>query len=353
VRGLKLTVYFGDRDRAGRVTTARALGDLFARDGVRTAVLLRGVEGFGLKQHLRSHRLLSLSEDLPLVWVAVDAAERILAVAEDVASLIPEGLVTLERARIPEPGEGPEDANGEESSKLTVYCGRGWRSGPRLAYHAVVDRLRDLGVDGASVLLGIDGVRDGRRHRAGLVTRNADMPAMVIAVGGNAAIAAAAADLPQVVPDAVVTLERVRRLKRDGARLAPPQEVPAEDPSGLGVWAKITVFTGEDAASGAGPLYVELVRALREAGVAGVTVLGGVWGYSGAGEPHGDRILSVRRRVPVVAVTVDRPERIARAWPAIDRITAAGGLVTGEMVPAFRATGPGTRIGGLTLADLD
>ena len=34
--------------------------------------MLRGAEGFGLKHHLRTDRLLTLSEDLPLVSVAVD-----------------------------------------------------------------------------------------------------------------------------------------------------------------------------------------------------------------------------------------------------------------------------------------
>ena len=33
---------------------------------------MRGVEGFGAKHHLRTDRLLTLSEDLPLVSVAVD-----------------------------------------------------------------------------------------------------------------------------------------------------------------------------------------------------------------------------------------------------------------------------------------
>ena len=40
-------------------------------------MLLRGAEGFGAKQRLQTQRLLSLSEDLPVVAVAVDARERI------------------------------------------------------------------------------------------------------------------------------------------------------------------------------------------------------------------------------------------------------------------------------------
>ena len=97
----------------------------------------------------------------------------------------------------------------------------------------------------------------------------------------------------------------------------------------------------------------ELVRALREAGAAGATVLAGVWGYLGAGEAHGDRFWSLRRRVPAACVCVDRPHRMRRLWPVIDRAAARAGLVTEELVPAFHATGPEARLGGLRLAAID
>ena len=44
---LKLTVYFGERERAGGAFLADALVDLFARHDFQTSVLLRGAEGFG------------------------------------------------------------------------------------------------------------------------------------------------------------------------------------------------------------------------------------------------------------------------------------------------------------------
>src|SRR5947199_4036805 len=96
---LKLTVYFGERDRANGRFLADALIDLFARHELQTSVLLRGTEGFGDKQRLQTQRLLTLSEDLPLVAVAVDARERVQAVLPEVQSISGDGLVTLERAR--------------------------------------------------------------------------------------------------------------------------------------------------------------------------------------------------------------------------------------------------------------
>lgn len=354
MRGLKLTVYFRERRRAGGTLAAHALGELFARHGLRLAVLLRGIEGFGLEHRLQTHRVLTLSEDLPLVWVAIDEPERIEAVAREVERLLPQGLLTLERAQFGERAADlvPDEA---EATKLTVYCGRRERASGRLAHHALVDRLRELGLEGASVLLGLDGVRLGERRRARFFHSNAQVPAMILAVGSKERVGAALPVLDGMLRRPLLTLERVRLLKRDGLPLAPPRRPPDEDPSGLGLWHKITVYTGEDSPSpdGYGPLYVELVRALREAGASGATVLGGVWGYSGAGAPHGDRFLALRRRVPVVCISVERPHRMAALWPIVDRITAGSGLVTGELVPAVRATGPAGRLGGLRLAQIE
>ena len=351
--GLKLTVYFGERDRAGGDLAARRLGELFAREGVRLAVLLRGIEGFGLKHALQTHRVLTLSEDLPLVWVAIDTPERIHEVTRQVDQLLPHGLVTLERAQV---GDRAADLaiDGEEAAKLTIYCGRGERSNGALAYHAVVDRLRDRGVEGASVLLGVDGVRSGIRRRPRLIGTNRDVPVMIIAVGSRERLAGALPALDEMLDRPLLTLERVRILKQDGVPVAPLLTPPAEDPEGLGLWHKVMVFTGEDAQApgGHGPLYAELLRALKRAGAGGGTVLGGVWGYSGSGPAHGDRFFSLRRRVPVVCVCVDRPQRVAELWPTIDAMTSHSGLVTGEFVPAFRAAGPNGRVGGLQLAEI-
>ena len=76
----KLTSYFGERQRSGGAFVADALLELYGRHEIAASILLRGTEGFGLKHHLRTDRSLSLSEDLPLVAVAVDTRPRIEAV---------------------------------------------------------------------------------------------------------------------------------------------------------------------------------------------------------------------------------------------------------------------------------
>jgi PII-like signaling protein len=341
---LKLTTYFGERDRAGDAFLADALVELYARHRLRASVVMRGVEGFGVKHHLHTDRLLTLSEDLPMVSVAVDERARIEAALGDVVALSGDGLITLERtAALP--------AHGEDATKLTVYVGRGERVAGRPAHLAVVETLHRHGVAGATVLLGVDGTVRGVRRRARFFAANAQVPLMIIAIGDGEPIAAALADLRAMLDEPLFTLERVRVCKRDGLALAQPHSVAATDPSGLAVWQKLMVYCGEQSRHGDEPLSTAIIQALRTAGAAGATALRGIWGYHGDHAPHGDRLWQLRRRVPVVTVIVDTPERIRRWFAIVDELTDQTGLVTSEQVPAVRATGPGVARGGLRLAD--
>jgi PII-like signaling protein len=349
---LKLTIYFGERDRANGGFLADALIDIYAGHQLQTSLVMRGASGFGLKQQLRTDRLLTLSEDLPLVSVAVDSRERIEAALRDVEKLSFDGLVTLERARMLtgriDTVALPQDLH--EATKLTVYVGRQERAGSRPAYEAVVDLLHRRGIAGATVLLGVDGTAHGVRRRARFFGRNAAVPLMVISVGDGERIAAVLPELGRMLARPLVTLERIRVCKRDGRRLARPDQLPEADPSGLQMWQKLMVYMSEQSRYGRGPLYMELVRRLRHAGASGATSLRGIWGYHGDHAPHGDSFWQLRRRVPVVCVLVDTPGNIQRWFAIVDELTEHTGVVTSELVPAYRATAPHGQHGGLRLA---
>ena len=197
---------------------------------------------------------------------------------------------------------------------------------------------------GATVLLGVDGTAHGVRQRARFFGRNTAVPLMIISVGAGTAIAGALPELGALLDRPLLTLERIRVLKRDGHRLAQPERLPDADPGGLGVWQKLMVYASEDAEHHGHPLYIQLARHLLHEGAAGATALRGIWGYHGDHPPHGDRLLGLRRRVPVLTVVVDTPSRIRRCFRIVDELTDQTGLVTCETVPAFRAD---DRRGGL------
>ncbi len=349
---LKLTVYFGERTRVGHRFVADALLDLYGQHEVATSVLLRGVEGFGFKHHLRTDSSLTLSEDLPAVAVAVDTRSRIEALLPEATRLTEHGLVTVERARLQtgdiEPVTVPEELG--EATKLTVYVGRQERIYRVPAFVAVCDLLHRRGIAGATALLGVDGTAHGHRQRARFLGRNPDVPMMIIAVGSGDRIAHVLPELGALLRRPLLTLERVRVCKRDGELLDTPHALPGTDENGMALWQKLMIYNSEAATYRGKPLHRTITRELRQTGAAGSTTLRGMWGFHGDHQPHGDRALQLGRHVPTVTIVIDTPDRIAESFTAIDALTNHSGLITSEMVPALRTSTGTKHRGGTRLA---
>jgi PII-like signaling protein len=338
---LKLTTYFAERDRGNGGFLADRLLELYEREECLASIVLRGIEGFGSRQALQTDRLLTLSEDLPYVTTAVDTPERMQQLLPAVTALVGHGLITLERGRmIAGPVEPPALAgladSGDDALKLTVLVGRGERTGGRLAWHGAVASMHELGVEGATAFLGVDGTTHGVRERARFFSRNSAVPVAIVAIAAAPVMTQVVQDLGSLLERPLLLLERVRICKLSGSRLATPRELPATDPSGLPLWQKLMVHAPEHGRYADQPLYGALIRRLRAAGAPGATALRGFWGYQGRRGPHGDGLLSPRRRVPVVVSIIDAPDRIRRWFEVIDEVTSEFGLVTSELVPAAR-----------------
>ncbi|HEX4306534.1 MAG TPA: DUF190 domain-containing protein [Solirubrobacterales bacterium] len=308
---LQLRFHFGERDRDGHGPLEAAVMDACARRGVRAAALLRGVEGFGAKQRLRTDRLLSLSEDTPLVAVAVGDAAVIEGLAEEVRGMAGEGLGVLETVVV-----GRGDGGGSDLVKATVW---GPRTGPTAPHLEAVAAMRRHGAESATVMLGVDGVLEGERRRARFVAGNRGVPAMTVGVGPRAAIEAAVAEVDGaahlVTVEPVVPYSAIDRVRHHSEAV------------------RVTLVTSEIASRGRHPAYLELIHRLRREGAAGATALRGVWGYRGDHEPHGDRLLALRRDVPLVVEVVDAPERAAR-WADLAReIGCEGDVVQVQEIP--------------------
>jgi PII-like signaling protein len=350
--GLKMTVYFGERDRVGGHLLSDVLMELLAETGVLASVLLRGAEGFGIKHQLRTDRILTLSEDLPLVVVAVDLASRIGRLAAEVVPIVGGGLVTLERVALPDLQlhddpllSGPDDA------RLTLYCGRDEERRGRPVVASCLAAMHEAGLPAGTALLGLDGTILGDRRRARFFAGNEGVPAVVLGVGPRDRLAALLPRLRGLVGRHVMSVERVRIARLGGAAIGEIPALAERDLRGLARWRRVTVVCGDRDAAEGRPLAGLLLRRLREAGAAGATVLRGTRGFRDGSPVEGDRLTAIRRRTPLVLTLVDTVPEVARLWPLVERATAGAGLVTSEVVPAFRATAGGLRVGGLELAD--
>jgi PII-like signaling protein len=334
---LTLTSYVGERRRAGRRLVAGALVDLYVSERIAANVVLRGMQGFGQRHQLRTDRSLTLSEDLPLVSVAVDTRPRIEAVLDHALAVADSGLVTVEQASLQGDVTGPvilPAAPEDEAAKLTVYLRRGEQAFQIPAFEAICDLLYRRCVDGATALLGVDGSTRGRRPQTGLFSRHAEAPMMVTAVGSWDQIGQVLSDVSGLLRHPVLTVEPVRICKRDGLVLDVPDLSVGSGEHGLLLCQKLTIYTSAAAQVNGQPIHRALARRLLAAGISGVTTLRGVWGFHGNRAPHGDGGLHLARHVPAVTTVIDSAERILAAFSIIDELTANRGLVTSQAVTA-------------------
>jgi PII-like signaling protein len=98
--GLLVRIYVGESDRWHGQPLYEAIVQHLRRRGLAGATLLRGIEGFGANQHLHSTRILSLSEDLPILIEAVDTEEKVRAVLPELDEMLQDGLMTLEKVEV-------------------------------------------------------------------------------------------------------------------------------------------------------------------------------------------------------------------------------------------------------------
>ena len=320
---LELRFHFGERDRDGDRPLDHAVMDACERAGVWAAALLRGVEGFGASAIERTDRLLSLSEDAPLVAVAVGEVRTIERLGEELAGLTTTGTPTMTVTGVGVPVVGSPGDGGRDVVRATVWGPRSGSSSPHLT---AVDAFFRHGAVSATVLLGVDGVLDGERRRARFVASNRGVPAMTVAVGERAVITAALAEVGDRAN--LVTIEGVERNRPYEAESLHGGRVDAVTEG-----TRVTLVTSEIARSGDHPLYLELIHSLRREGARGATALRGVWGFRGAVPPHGDRVLALRRDVPLIVETVDSAERAEKWLEIAESLAGAADVVYRQGIP--------------------
>jgi Uncharacterized conserved protein len=96
----RLTILLGESDRHGHTPLATEIVQRAHIAGLAGASVFRGVEGYGASNHIHTTRILSLSDDLPMAIVIVDAEDRIRAFLEDLEELITEGLVIVDDVEV-------------------------------------------------------------------------------------------------------------------------------------------------------------------------------------------------------------------------------------------------------------
>jgi hypothetical protein len=95
-----LRVFLGEDDRDDGRPLYEAIVRKAREMGLAGATVLRGPLGFGRASRLHSAKILTLSEDLPMIVEIVDVEAKINAFLEAIEPIMSGGLVTLEKVRV-------------------------------------------------------------------------------------------------------------------------------------------------------------------------------------------------------------------------------------------------------------
>ena len=99
-QAVRVSIYIGESDRHGHTPLHSEIVQRARAAGLAGATVLHGVEGFGASSVIHTSRLLTMSEDLPVVIVIVDTAEHIDRFLPQLDDLITQGLVVRETVDI-------------------------------------------------------------------------------------------------------------------------------------------------------------------------------------------------------------------------------------------------------------
>jgi uncharacterized protein len=97
---VRLTIFVGESDRWHHRPLYTEIVHRAHDAGLAGASVLRGVEGYGASSRIHTARLLSLSEDLPVVIVIVDAEEKVRGFLPQLDELVAEGLVMIDPVEV-------------------------------------------------------------------------------------------------------------------------------------------------------------------------------------------------------------------------------------------------------------
>ena len=95
-----MRIFIGESDRYHHQPLYEALVEVFRREGIAGATVLRGISGFGAHSVYHTQKLLDLSADLPLVVEVIDTQKKIDDIMPRIDEMMGGGMITLEKATV-------------------------------------------------------------------------------------------------------------------------------------------------------------------------------------------------------------------------------------------------------------
>ncbi|MGH7895825.1 MAG: DUF190 domain-containing protein, partial [Candidatus Binatia bacterium] len=100
MRGKRMTIFTGERDRWAHRPLYMAILEYLKANGCAGATVTRGLAGFGAHSHIKTSVLVEVSVDLPIVITVVDLPDKIDTFAEHVAGMLSAGTIAIEDSEV-------------------------------------------------------------------------------------------------------------------------------------------------------------------------------------------------------------------------------------------------------------
>ena len=102
------TIHLGESDKFGHRVLYEAIVELLRAEGCAGATVVKGVMGFGKNSRIHTSSILRLSENLPVMVIFADTADRVDAVMPRIDEMLSGGLVIVEDVQIARYSENRE-----------------------------------------------------------------------------------------------------------------------------------------------------------------------------------------------------------------------------------------------------
>lgn len=231
-----LRIYLQSADRAPHVPTHERIVKAARSEKLAGATVIRGILGTGYHGVIAPSNW-SLVQHVPVIVEIVDSADKILNfVRKPLDQIMIGGMLTLERAAVmmyrqraqdqpnalrlagmlqplstlPRIQPGEHMTIQENGVLLRVFTGESDRFERKPLYEAIVQKTRELGLAGATVLRGSEGF--GARsvvHKAALLEMSSDLPVVIEIVDTQDKINLLLPHLETMVQEGMITMEYV------------------------------------------------------------------------------------------------------------------------------------------------
>jgi hypothetical protein len=231
-----LRIYLQSADRAPHIPTYERIVQAARKEKLAGATVLRGIMGSGYHGIIQDSAW-AITHHVPVIVEIVDAAEKVVGfVRGPLDQIMIGGMLTLERAAVmmyrqrahdqpsnlhlaamlkplstmPAIQPGSHMKVQENGVLLRVFTGESDRFERKPLHEAIVQKTRELGLAGATVLRGTEGFgAHSIVHKASLLDMSADLPVVIEIVDTEEKIKLLLPHLETMVQEGMITMEYV------------------------------------------------------------------------------------------------------------------------------------------------